>query len=498
LFSKVLIQRSWVSFNKNKKEDIMKKIGLIAGVSFLAGAIFFALSFGFLQKSVNNEPFLSPAVAKAETVAAPVAANNFVSIVRKVKPAVLKVISESIVESRSFFGDDFFDQFFNAPNRREKRAGEGSGFFISADGYILTNNHVVKDTVKVKIFNINNEEFTAKIIGTDPKTDLALLKINVKNVPFIELGDSNAVEVGEWVLAIGNPFGQDLTVTSGIISAKGRQLGLAQYEDFLQTDAAINMGNSGGPLINMKGEAIGINSTILTPSAGNIGIGFAIPANMAKKVVNDLKSKGKVVRGWFGIQIQEISESDAKDLDLATSGVLIAKVEDNSPAQKAGLKRYDLIVAVNGKAVKTKTDLQMEIANSAPGDEISVTIFRNREKQTIKIKVSEAPDSEREQAVVESKNLNLGMVLMKNTPALAREYDLKTAKGLVVENVDADGAAAENGLKPGDVILAVNRTEIDSVEQFKRVLAGKSAGAKVMLLISRSGNEVYIRFILPE
>jgi serine protease Do len=476
----------------------MKKIGLIAGASFLAGAIFFALSFGFLQKTVNNEPILSPAVAQAETVPAPAVPGSFVSIVRKVKPAVLKIISESVVQSRPAFGDDFFDQFFNAPRRPEKRSGEGSGFFISSDGYILTNNHVVQDAVKVKVYNIDKTEFTAKIIGTDPKTDLALLKINVKNVPYIELGDSSAEEVGEWVLAIGNPFGQDLTVTSGIISAKGRQLGLAQYEDFLQTDAAINMGNSGGPLINMKGEAIGINSTILSPSSGNIGIGFAIPSNMAKKVVADLKSKGKVVRGWFGIQIQDITESESKDLDLPTAGALISRVEDNSPAQRAGLKRYDLIVAVNGKAIASSSELQMEIANSAPGDVVSVTIYRNRDKQELKVKVSEAPEAARDQAVAESKGLNLGMTLVKNTPALARQYELKTQKGLVVEDVDRDGAAADNGLKPGDVILAVNRTEIDSVELFRRLLAGRRGGSMVLLLINRDGDEVYIRFALPE
>ncbi|HUU04454.1 MAG TPA: Do family serine endopeptidase [Patescibacteria group bacterium] len=476
----------------------MKKIGLIAGASFLAGALFFALSFGFLQKSVDHSPVISPAVVRAESVSQSVVPNSFVDIVRKVKPAVVKVISESIVERRSMFGDDFFDQFFNAPRRQEKRSGEGSGFFISADGYILTNNHVVKDAVKVKIFNIDNEEFTAKIIGTDPKTDLALLKISSKNVPFINLGDSNAVEVGEWVLAIGNPFGQDLTVTSGIISATGRQLGLAQYEDFLQTDAAINMGNSGGPLINMKGEAIGINSTILTPSAGNIGIGFAIPANMAKKVVADLKTKGKVVRGWFGILIQNISEGDAKDLDLPTAGVLVSRVEENSPAQRAGLKRYDLIVAINGKAVKSATDLQMEIANSAPGDEITTTIFRNRDKKVLKVKVIEAPDAAREQAAAVSKSMSLGMGLVKNTPALAREYGLKTARGLVVDNVERGGTAAENGLKPGDVILAVNRTEIESVAQFKRIITGRRGGSMVLLLINRDGDEVYIRFALPE
>jgi serine protease Do len=476
----------------------MKKIGLVAGASFLAGAVFFALSFGFLQKSADNEPVIRPALARAEAVAEPTVPGSFVSIVRKVKPAVLKIISESVVQSRSMFGDDFFDRFFNAPRRQEKRSGEGSGFFISADGYILTNNHVVRDAIKVKVYNIDKNEFTAKIIGTDPKTDLALLKVSAKDVPFINLGDSSAVEVGEWVLAIGNPFNQDLTVTAGIISAKGRQLGMAQYEDFLQTDAAINMGNSGGPLINMKGEAIGINSTILTPTSGNIGIGFAIPTNMAKKVVADLKSKGKVVRGWFGIQITDISESDAKDLDLATGGVLISRVEENSPAMKAGLKRYDLIVAINGKVVKAAADLQMEIANSAPGDVVSITIYRNRDKQELKVKVSEAPDAIREQAVAESKSLNLGMSVVKNTPALAREYQLKTPKGLVVDNVERGGAAADNGLKPGDVILAVNRTEISSVEQFRRILAGRRSGSMVLLLINRDGDEVYLRFSLPE
>jgi serine protease Do len=480
----------------------MKKIGFIAGASFLAGAVFFALSFGFLQKTVNDTPFISPALAKAESVAAPAAAamvpNSFVSIVRKVKPAVVKVVSEAVVEGRSMFGDDFFDQFFSVPRRQEKRSGSGSGFFISADGYILTNNHVVQDAVKVKIFDIDKKEYTAKIIGTDPKTDLALLKVNAQNVPFIALGDSNSVEVGEWVLAIGNPFNQDLTVTSGIISAKGRQLGMAQYEDFLQTDASINMGNSGGPLINMKGEAIGINSTILTPSSGSIGIGFAIPTNMAKKVVADLKTKGKVVRGWFGIQIGDINESDAKDLDLQTGGVLVQKVEDGSPAWKAGLKRYDLIVAINGRAVKSAADLQMEIANSAPGDEISVTIYRNRDKQVLKVKVTEAPDAATEQTTAQGKSMNLGMSLVKNTPALARQYELKTSRGLVVENVQRGGTAAGNGIRPGDVILAVNRTEVDSVEQFTRLLAGRRAGSTVLLLINRDGDEAYRHFVLPE
>jgi serine protease Do len=219
---------------------------------------------------------------------------------------------------------------------------------------------------------------------------------------------------------------------------------------------------------------------------------------MAKKVVADLKSKGKVVRGWFGIQIGDISESDAKDLDLQSGGVLVQRVEDNSPAQKAGLKRYDLIVAINGRAVKSASDLQMEIANSAPGDEIGVTVYRNRDKLALKVKVSEAPDAVRERAAEESKSLNLGMTLVKNSPAVAREYELRTSKGLVVEDVERGGAAAENGIRPGDVILAVNRTEVDGVEQFKQLLAGRRAGSMVLLLVNRGGDEVYLRFALPE
>jgi len=481
----------------------MRKSGLIAGISFLAGALFFALSFGFLQKSGDNQPRISPMISQAETQASassqPAGGPNFVSIVKKVRPAVLQVLSEMIVErGGSIFGDDFFDQFFNTPRRRERRSGEGSGFFISADGYILTNNHVVQDAVKVRVITIDRNEYTAKIVGTDPKTDLALLKINAKDVPFIVLGDSNSVEVGEWVLAIGNPFGQELTVTSGIISAKGRQLGMAQYEDFLQTDAAINQGNSGGPLINTRGEAIGINSVILSPSSGNIGIGFAIPTNMAKKVVGDLRTKGKVVRGWFGISIRDISESEAKDYDLPTSGVLVFKVDENSPAQRAGLRRFDVITAINGKKVDRASDLQVEIANSNPGDVMEVTVWRNKEKLTLKVKVDEAPDSLRLQSSSGESNLDLGMILVKNSSQLARQYNLKTSAGLLVKNVDRGGVAFENGVQPGDVILTVNRTDVNSVEQFQQLLAAKEPGAAVLLFINRDGEEIPLRFKLPE
>jgi serine protease Do len=386
------------------------------------------------------------------------------------------------------------------PRRRERREGIGSGFFISADGYILTNNHVVKDAVKVKIITIDKKEYSAKIIGTDPKTDLALIKIDVKNFPFIELGDSNKVEVGEWVLAIGNPLGQDFTVTSGIISAEGRQLGLAEFEDFLQTDAAINMGNSGGPLLNMRGEAIGINSSILTPNQGSIGIGFSIPANMAKKVVGDLKAKGKVVRGWFGITMDFLTESRAKEYDIAGPGALVTSVEEGSPAAKAGLKRYDLIVEANGKKINSAIDLRQEIANSDPGDTVEVKVLRNNTELKISVKVSEAPASMRISGNDggEGSSIDLGMIVEKNTPALARQYELKTSAGILVKRVQEGGVAAENRLQAGDVILGVNRTEITGVDQFSRIMSGKQPGTSVLMLINRYGDEVTLRFTLPD
>lgn len=476
---------------------IMKKIGFIVGISFLVGALFFALTFGYLQKSESDKPVLSPGIARAETIK--VNGLNFAPLVKKVRPAVVKVVSEAIVErGGSIFEDDFFDRFFSIPKRREKVSGVGSGFFISADGYILTNHHVVKNAVKISVFDIDNQEYKAKKIGVDPKTDLALLKIKGDKLPYIELGDSNKAEVGEWVLAIGNPFYQDLSVTAGIISAKGRQLGAADIEDFLQTDAAINRGNSGGPLINMEGLVIGINSAIIAPTGGNVGIGFAIPSNLAKKVVQDLKSKGRVVRGFLGVNIQTISESDAKDLDLKTGGVVIVRIEDGSPAQKAGLEKYDLVVAIDGENIKTADELKLKIANLSPGDVIELAIYRGNEKKNIKVKVGEAPDSVKFRSEEDNQSRDLGMSMIENSPALAREYGLKTSKGLLVREVERNGVAYENGIRRGDVILAVNRIEVNTLDVFRNMISQKEPGTSIFFYINRLGQEFLMKFRLPE
>jgi serine protease Do len=479
----------------------MKKFGLTVGLSFLGGAIFFALTFGYLQNSNNSEPFLSPDLARAETVKTK--GWNFAQIVKKVKPAVVQVISEAIVERRGFStGDDFFDRFFDFPRRRQERvSGSGSGFFISKDGYLITNNHVVKNAVKITIIDINNKEYEAKKIGTDPKSDLALLKVDEGEHSFIELGDSNKLEVGEWVLAIGNPFGQSLTVTSGIVSAKGRKLeGLeVEYQNFIQTDAAINRGNSGGPLINMEGKAIGINSVILSSTGGNIGIGFAIPSNMARKVMRDLKNEGRVIRGYLGVQIYDIPDREAEEYDMEQGGVYISIVEPDSPAEKAGVKKYDIVIKLNGEDVTTASKLQTMVANLSPGDSLELTIIRGKEKKKITAVVGEAPDTLRVRPGGDSAvTVDLGMVLMGNSPAIARRYELDTSQGIIVKEVSRGSNAQQNGIRAMDIILRVNRVEIESISQFRDFISSRKPGSRVLMVINRGGTEYLARYKLPE
>ncbi len=368
----------------------------------IAGAIYFIVSSGFFKTfSPSIDHTSQPGILETGY---PISINkivpgvDFIPLVKRVRPAVVKVKSESEVARRqSLFDDDFPGNFFDTPRRNhETVTGMGAGFFISPDGYIVTNNHVVENASKIIVTDIEEKEYTAKKIGNDPRTDLALIKINSKNHLYINLGDSDKAEVGDWVLAIGNPLEQDMSVTSGIVSAKGRQFsGLeVDYQDYIQTDTPINRGNSGGPLINMSGEAIGINSIILSTSGGNIGLGFAIPSNMAKKVIGDLKKLRRVIRGYMGIQIGVLPDSDAEQYGYPLGGVIVVKVEKNSPAELVGIQKYDLITEVDGKRVKTMVELRTLVAAHNPGEIVKLTLFTGakKTKKTISVKVIEMPD----------------------------------------------------------------------------------------------------------
>lgn len=489
----------------------MKKIIMASLIGFLAGLLTLTVT-GVLRKDATDNPpaervlGLEATPVLAETDNVPAHGMGFAPIVKKVKPAVVKVSTQVLVENRqSMFGDDIFDRFFNMrPRSPQQVEGIGSGFFISADGYLITNHHVVKDALSITVETIDKKKYKAKKIGEDPKTDLALLKIEGDSHPYLEMGDAEKTEVGEWVLAIGNPLYQDLTVTSGIISAKGRymeglrQSGL-QYQDFIQTDAAINQGNSGGPLINMQGQVIGINSVIVSNSGGSIGLGFAITSNLARRVVEDLKKSGRVIRGWLGVGIEEMDEERAKKFDFPRPGILIRSVEKGSPAELAGLKKLDLIVSLNGEPIKESRLLSIKVADLKPGDKLTVGILRDEKPMSFTVTVGEAPESETIMTEgSEGGPIDLGMVLVDNNAAEASRRRLKTDEGVIIESVVRGGAAQQQGLQANDVIVAVNRTAIRSVKHFRQIMGELTPGKGVFLYVNRQGVEQTVPFIIPE
>jgi len=487
----------------------MKKIVWIVLASFLlgllaAGYVLVVLpdkgkapQAGFLDKrssGYNGDLFAGPEPVKPDL--------DFAKIAEMVGPAVVRIESEKVMkQDMSGFDqdmpfDDFWNRFFGQPGNRQPREFRtqalGTGFFISADGYILTNNHIVENTASVKVITVQGDDFPAKVKGTDPRTDLALLKVEGKNFLFAELGDSAKVRVGEWVLAIGNPLGMDHTVTAGIVSAKGRQLGVGsnvpQLEDFIQTDAAINRGNSGGPLVNMKGEVIGINSNILTPTGGNIGIGFAIPSSLAKKVIVQLKEKGRVLRGKLGVTIQNIDEGLKEQLGLRTKkGALIASLEADGAAAKAGLKQYDVIVAINDQTVDNMNDLRLKIADNTPGSKMEVTVIRDGKEKKVAATLDEL-DEETAKGQAVSPDKDIGLSLTAMTPSMARRYGYRTAEGLLVTEVRPYTEAARRGLQEGDLILEVNRRRVTTVAEFEGVLKRAASGDFLMLLIRRESD----------
>jgi Do/DeqQ family serine protease len=400
---------------------------------------------------------------------------------------------------RRFFGDRFRGQEQSPQYRRE--GGLGSGVIVSNDGYILTNHHVVDGAELIKIEMTDNRSFDAKVVGTDQLSDLALLKINAQGLQVLSLGDSDRVRVGDVVLAIGNPLGVGQTVTMGIISAKGRATGLSDgsFEDFLQTDAPINQGNSGGALVNTSGELVGINSQILTPSGGSIGIGFAIPSNMAKNVMDQLSKSGKVRRGKLGIGVQQVNSDIAASLGLKEAkGTLVNSVESGSPAEKAGVHVGDVITGLNGSAVADMNSFRNHIASTAPGTEVSLTVMRDGGEKQFRVTLAELParkGAEEEPAGSdggESGGGKLGLRVEPLTPQIAAQLNLKgNVQGLVVDEVDPAGPAAEAGIQQGDVIVQANRQQLKATSDLVSAVQ-KSGDKPVLLLVNRQGQTLFV------
>jgi len=408
-------------------------------------------------------------------------------------PAVVSVSTVRTIKQpgRPFgspFGDDLFRHYFEAPGRQFKQGGLGSGVIISKTGFILTNYHVIKGVDKITVTLSDNREFEAKIIGSDPNTDIALLKIEGKNLPTLKIGNSDRLKAGDWAIAIGNPFGLTGTVTVGIISATGRaETEIADYASLIQTDAAINPGNSGGALLNIEGELIGINTAIYSRSGGYMGIGFAIPVNLANKVMTDLKTKGHVVRGWLGVYIQPITDELKTQFNLATkAGALISDVIEGSPAEKAGIKRGDIISTFNGKVIDSFKALRSLVGQTEVGAKIEVELQRKNKKRKLTVTIAALPQDD--QTAIKPTREKLGLTVENIDRATKEKYGLNSREGIVITGIIPGSPAYQSGLQQGDVILEMNYQPIKSTKSFYKAIRSASSGSKVLLIIRRQGH----------
>ena len=455
----------------------------------------------------------SPTVVAIPPAFVPGSDQNFVRIAKAVTPAVVNISTTRQGREgggqhgtpfddpffRRFFGDEFFRRF-EAPKERKERS-LGSGVIVDASGLIVTNNHVVNKADEIKVMLSDKREFKAKLVGTDSKTDLALLRVEADGLHTIPWGDSDTLEVGEFVLAVGNPFGLNQTVTMGIVSAIGRaSMGIAEYEDFIQTDAAINPGNSGGALVNVKGELIGINTAIFSQSGGNMGIGFAVPSGMARSVLEQLIKGGKVVRGWLGVSIQDLSPELAQQFGLTeTKGVLVSEVLDGSPAKRAGLDRGDVILEYDRKPVESPSQLRNAVARTTVGKKVTIKYVRDKQMKTIDIAIDEQPKSIAKAGGEESEESASPAGLLSDievrdmTSEVARRLGLSQAeKGVVIVQVRSGSVAEAAGLKEGDIIIELNRRQVANLRSYESAASHVSKDQPILLLIKRQGRTLYI------
>ena len=473
--------------------ELWKKITLIAVILVVAG-----LSGGVMLHAREKT------VSKNTVNVLSKLSDAFAELAEATRPAVVNISTTSTITMQenpfgNMFSDPFFRHFFGnqfgnpGQQRKYKSSALGSGVIVSADGYILTNNHVVKDADEIKVTLYDKREFKGKVVGTDPRTDLAVVKIDARNLPTLTFGESGKMKTGDLVLAIGNPFGLNQTITMGIVSAVGRSnIGLADYEDFIQTDAAINPGNSGGALVNASGELVGINTAIYSTSGGYMGIGFAIPSDMAKVVLDNIIKHGKVIRGWLGVSIQDLTPDLAKGLGIKeTAGALVSGVETGSPADKAGLKQGDLITGIDTKEIDDSTGLRNIIASTAPGTKVDVRIIRNGKEQTVAVVLGEY----KEHAIAkktEYDNALKGVSVQDLTPGLRNKLSIpEGVNGVVVTGVSPN-LAGQRLLQPNDVIEEVNRAAIQNIQDYDRAVSRIHSKDTVLLLIYRDGGSVYL------
>ena len=427
----------------------------------------------------------------------------FSAVAKKAIPAVVFIQVEKTIAARGYggrrhyndpfeyFGEDFFERFFGRgharPPMRYKQRGQGSGFIISKDGYILTNNHVVGDADKIIVKMNDGRELSGKLIGSDPKSEVAVIKVEAEDLPVLELGDSARLEIGEWVIAVGNPFGLAETLTVGVVSAKGRSnLNIAEYEDFIQTDAAINPGNSGGPLLDIDGRVVGINTAIFSQSGGYMGIGFAIPINMAKSIKNQLVAGGKVVRGFLGVKLnrQEVDADMAKTFGLSEAGgVLIAELVKGSPAEGAGIKAGDIITKVNGEKVSDNSSFRNKVAMLEPGSTVGFTVFRDGREETIEVKIGTFPDGEALISGTSEASVKLGITVLDLTAEIAKRLGYEFQGGVIVSDVEDGSEAQRHGIQRGHLILSVNRTPVRNAAEYNAAVAKAAKGGRVLMRV---------------
>ena len=468
--------------------------------------IIMVLAFAYVRgKVITEDTWFDANHANVKNVVFDKGLPSLSGLVKSVRPSVVNISTTSVIKGpnmhdrffgqqnpfRDFFGEDFFEKFFgDSPKKEFKQRSLGSGCIIDREGYIITNNHVIEKAQTIKVKLIDGKEYDATVVGRDPKTDLALIKIDAKNaLPSAAFGDSDNLEIGDWVVAIGNPFGLETTVTAGIVSAKGRVIGAGPYDDFIQTDASINPGNSGGPLFNLKGEVVGINTAIVS---GGQGIGFAIPINMAKELLPQLKSKGKVTRGWLGVVIQKITPEIAKTFGLnETEGALVSDVTEDGPAEKAGIKRGDVIVSFNGKAIKEVDTLPKLVGATEIGKKAKVGIIRDKKSLEMEVVIGELKDEKLQASKKPEVEKDFGLVVQNITPEIAKHLNLKDKRGVIVTDVQPGSPAQEGDIRSGDIIKEISRKPIKNIEDFKEAVKNVNIKEGAVLLIQRENVTFY-------